>query len=135
MGNNKTGTAKKCILGPVGLIKRENKLYKLTDTIRQTYVELENSNSIPQNRETTQNHRKNNHRHCFEEIQLIFFSGVTGGGRGQSAPQRLQTGKFLLTYREKRGKEKRKRGEGVKIEKKKEKRTIVKGKMENCNWK
>ena len=35
-------------------------------------------------------------------------SGVTGGG--QSAPQRLLTGKFLLMYREKRGKEKREKG-------------------------
>ena len=35
-------------------------------------------------------------------------SGVTGGGGGlQSVPQRPLTGKFLLTYREKRGKEKR----------------------------
>ena len=34
------------------------------------------------------------------------------GDRGQSAPQRLLSGKFLLTYREKRGKEKR--GKGVK---------------------
>ena len=49
-------------------------------------------------------------------------SGVTGGG--QSAPQRLLTGKFLLTYREK--KETRR-----KIEKKR--RKIVKGKVEN--WK
>ena len=29
--------------------------------MRQTYVEQENSNIIPQNRETTQNHRKNDH--------------------------------------------------------------------------
>ena len=54
-GKNKTRTAKKGTLGPIGLIKRENKLYKLSDTVRQTYVELENSNIIPQNRETTQN--------------------------------------------------------------------------------
>ena len=47
------------------------------------------------------------------------------GGRGQSSPQRLLTWKFLLTYREKRGKEK---GKGVKIEKKR--RKIVKGKVE-----
>ena len=56
-------------------------------------------------------------------------SGVTGGwggagGRGQSAPQRLLTRKFLLTYQEKRGK-----GKGVKIEMKR--RKIVKGKVEN----
>ena len=30
-----------------------------------------------------------------------------GGGRGAECPQRLLNGKFLLTYREKRGKEKR----------------------------
>ena len=30
--------------------------------------------------------------------------------RGQSAPQRLLTGKFLMTYREKRGKEKMEKG-------------------------
>ena len=42
--------------------------------------------------------------------------GVTGGGgggvrvRGQSAPQRLLTGKFVLTYRENRGKEKSENG-------------------------
>ena len=54
-------------------------------------------------------------------------SGVTGGG--QSAPQRLLTGKFLLTYREKRGKEKREKGE---MEKKR--RKIVKRKVENWNW-
>ena len=65
-------TAKKRgTLGPVGLKKGENKLYKLTVTVRQTYFELENSNIIPQDRETTQNHRKNNQR--FEEIQLLFF--------------------------------------------------------------
>ena len=39
--------------------------------MKQTYVELENSNIIPQDRETTQNHRQNNQR--FEEIQLLFF--------------------------------------------------------------
>ena len=38
------------------------------------------------------------------------ISGVTGGGRGAECPQRLLTGKFLLTYQEKRGK-----GKGVKI--------------------
>ena len=32
---------------------RENKLYKLTDTMRQIYIELENSNIILQNSETT----------------------------------------------------------------------------------
>ena len=50
-------------------------------------------------------------------------------GRGQSAPPppRLLTGKFLLTYREKRGKEKGEKG--VKIEKKG--RKIVKGKVEH----
>ena len=60
---------KKVTFGPEGLIKVKT-TYKL-DTVRQTYVELENSNIIPQNRETKQNHRKNNQR--FEEIQLLFF--------------------------------------------------------------
>ena len=36
-------------------------------------------------------------------------SGITGGG-GKSAPQRLLTGKFLLTYREKVSRQKLKRG-------------------------
>ena len=36
----------------------ENKLYKITVIVRQTYVELENSNIIAQHRETAQNHRK-----------------------------------------------------------------------------
>ena len=44
------------------------------------------------------------------------ISGVTGGGGGgrqgaECPPQRLLTGKFLLIYREKRGKEKREKGE------------------------
>ena len=33
-----------------------------------------------------------------------------GGGRGQCAPQRLLTGKFLLTYREKKARKNRKGG-------------------------
>ena len=71
-GNNKTMTAKKGgKLGPVGVKKGENKLYELTVTVRQTYVELENRNIITQDRETIQNHRQNNQR--FEEIQLLFF--------------------------------------------------------------
>ena len=38
-------------------------------------------------------------------------SDVTGGGAGGRVPsQRLLTGKFLLTHREKRGKEKREKG-------------------------
>ena len=71
-------------------------------------------------------------------FQLVFdvlckfdTSGVTGGGRGHSAPQKVLTGKFLLTYREKRGKEKK--GKGWKMEKKR--RNIIKGKMENWKWK
>ena len=43
--------------------------------------------------------------------------------RGQSAPPRLLTGKFLLTYREKRGKKKGENGE--------EKKENRKGKVEN----
>ena len=38
-------------------------------------------------------------------------SGVTGGGRGQSAPLRLLTVKFLLTYQEKKARKKREKGE------------------------
>ena len=64
-GNNKTETAKK------KKKKKEKKrkytrtsrpkkgrkqLYKLTVTVRQTYVELENSNIIPQDTDTAQNH-------------------------------------------------------------------------------
>ena len=45
--------------GPVGLKKGENKLglYKLTVTVRQTYVELENSNIIPQDMSTEKLHK------------------------------------------------------------------------------
>ena len=44
-----------------------------------------------------------------------------GGGAGwQSVPQILLTGKFLLTYREKRGKEKREIGAEKKENRKKE---------------
>ena len=38
---------------------------------------------------------------------LLFIGVKDGRGAGESATQRLLTGKFLLTYREKRGKEKR----------------------------
>ena len=42
---------------------------------------------------------------------LLKASGVTGRGRGgRVSPQRLLTGKFLLTYWEKRGKENRENG-------------------------
>ena len=60
---------------------------------------------------------------------FISISGVTG--RGAGVPRRLLTRKFLLTYWEKRGKEKKRKG--VKIEKKR--RKIVKGKVENCKGK
>ena len=53
----------------------------------------------------------------------FFPSGITGGGRGAEFPQRLLTGKFLLTYWEKR--EARKKG---KLEQ--ERRKIEKGKVE-----
>ena len=42
------------------------------------------------------------------KVKGACFSGVTGGGTGagvQIATQRLLTGKFLLTFREKKGKE------------------------------
>ena len=56
------------------------------------------------------------HKTCKFSVRGAVPSGVTGGegGRGQSAPQRLPTRKFLLTYWEKRGKEKREK-EWVKI--------------------
>ena len=51
--------------------------------------------------------------HRFREPSPIQWRN-RGGGRpaagGQGAPQRLSTGNFLLTYREKRGKEKREKG-------------------------
>ena len=49
--------------------------------------------------------------------------------RNRQGGQRLLTGKFLLTYREKRGKEKREKGWILR----KKRRKIVKGKVEN--WK
>ena len=55
------------------------------------------------------------------------MAGVTGeGGTGGIVPQTL-TGKYLLTYRENRGKEKRK------MERKR--REMQKGKVENWKWK
>ena len=54
--------------------------------------------------------------------------GTGGGQRGQSAPQRLLTRKFLPTYQEKRGKEKREKGWKLR-------RKIVKTKVENWKWK
>ena len=69
---------------------------------------------------------------CRSKNMVVVCSGVTGRGHwGQSAPQRLLTGKFLPTYREK--KRQGKQGKGVKIEKKR--RKILKGKMENWKWK
>ena len=46
---------------------------------------------------------------------MVKTTGVQVGGGGQGAecpPPGLLTGKFLLTYREKRGKEKRENGTG-----------------------
>ena len=45
-----------------------------------------------------------------EAFLLEFVSGVTGRGEGQSAPQRFLTGKFLLTYREKKRQGKKGKG-------------------------
>ena len=58
----------------------------------------------------------------------VVFSGITGGG--QSAPQRLLTGKFLLTYWDKRGNEKRENGMGENWEEKKENCKREGGKLE-----
>ena len=57
----------------------------------------------------------------------ILLSGVTAGGK--SAPLTLLTGKFLLTYWEKRGRKKRENW------KEKKRRKIEKGKVENWKWK
>ena len=58
------------------------------------------------------------------------LSGVTaGGGRGQSALLTLLTGKFLLTNREKGGKEKRENGEEKKENRQREEREGEKLKM------
>ena len=59
---------------------------------------------------------------------ILPCSDITGGGWGvECPPQRLSTGKFLLTYREKRGKEKRERGE---IWRRKEEGKLLKRKVE-----
>ena len=55
------------------------------------------------------------------KLTELHFSGITGGGRGVRMPQRLLTGKILLTYRDKRGKEKMEKGGGN-----------GEGKKENC---
>ena len=44
------------------------------------------------------------------KLTELHFSGITGGGRGVRMPQRLLTGKILLTYWDKRGKEKMEKG-------------------------
>ena len=64
-----------------------------------------------------------------ESVCLRQWRNRRGGGRGAECPQRFLTGKFLLTYWEKRDKEKK--GKGVEIEKKR--RKIVKGKMKIGN--
>ena len=51
----------------------------------------------------------------------MVISGVTGWERGGGeCPLKLLTGKFLLTYREKRGKGKRGNGEEMKESRKRE---------------
>ena len=75
------------------------------------------------------------------KFTFVSCSGITGGGAGgqggrgaggQSAPQRLMTGKFLLTYREKRGKEKREKG--WKLRRKGEKLEMEAGKRQKKRW-
>ena len=64
---------------------------------------------------------------CFK---FVIPSGVMGGGGGRGA-QRLLTRKFLLTYQEKGGKEKKlKRGEKWRRKRWK----IEEGKVENFKW-
>ena len=55
---------------------------------------------------------KNQHFVFLGIHEPILLSGVTGEGAGgaECPPPRLLTGKFLLTYREKRGKERREKG-------------------------
>ena len=63
-------------------------------------------------------HTRSDSRRYHSHALYIPFSGATGGvGQGAECPQRLLTGKFLLTYREKRGKEKRENGEKGKFKK------------------
>ena len=52
--------------------RKKEKTYKLTETVRQTYVELENSNIIPQNRKNYTKLQKKE-KQLFQEIQLLFF--------------------------------------------------------------
>ena len=49
----------------------------------------------------------------YYDLRISHNSGITGGAGGRAPPPETSdlTGKFLLTYREKRGKEKWKRGE------------------------
>ena len=65
---------------------------------------------------------------CLGTLQVVhgWRNRRGGGNRGHSAP-RLLTGKYLLTYRENRGKEKRK------MERKR--RKMQKAKVENWKWK
>ena len=59
-------------------------------------------------------------------------SGVTAGGvQGKSDPLTLLTGKFLMTYREKRGKEKRENGEEKKQNRKREGLKIENGRRKS----
>ena len=65
---------------------------------------------------------------CLGTLQVVhgWRNRRGGGNRGHSA-SRLLTGKYLLTYRENRGKEKRKMV--------RKRRKMQKGKVENWKWK
>ena len=64
-----------------------------------------------------------------EWLTYVVLGGAQWHNRWGAGGQRLLTGKFLLTYREKKGKEKIEKGE---MEKKR--RKIVKGKVKNWKW-
>ena len=71
--------------------------------------------------------------HSSIDYFLYSPSGVTGGGAGGAeCPPRLLTGKFLLTYREKRGKEKK--GKGWKLSRKGGKLEMEAGKRQKKRW-
>ena len=76
----------------------------------------------------------NSNLHCQRGI-LIAVNGVTAGGgeQGGIVPPTLLTGKFLLTFREKRGKGKKRskeKRENVKEKKENKKKKIKKKKKE-----
>ena len=87
--NNKTVIAKNGCTRTSRPRKRENKLYKLTVTVRQTDLDLENSNIIPQNRDTAQNHA---HTHTNVSRRYNFSSSGTKSKHRVESSGSLKTG-------------------------------------------